>query len=114
MQLATSRLRKDSRTRDNPRVTIDRVTFTVSLGPNSYEGLTGLSGGEGDRLSITLTLAFHRLSRFPLLILDKSLSSLDNSHRAQIMTMLSQEGIATLAIVHDVNEGIFDVTSGCW
>ena len=44
------------------------------------------------------------------MILDESVSSLDSNRRAQIMSMLGKEGVAALAIVHDVNEGIFNDT----
>ncbi len=47
-----------------------------------------MSGGEGDRASLALTLALNRLSSCPLLMLDESIASLDlNMKEAAIRTI---------------------------
>ena len=70
-----------------------------------------MSGGEGDRASLALTLALNRLSSCPILMLDESLASLDLTMKeAAIRTIRENTNTTVLVIMHDGIEGIYDAT----
>lgn len=96
-----------------------QVNFTISYKGGSFENINQMSGGEGDRASIALTLALNRLSSFPILMLDESLSSLDLDMKEATVETISKTIIydqhkqqkinrAVVIIMHDGIEGIFD------
>lgn len=96
-----------------------QVNFAISYKGGLFENINQMSGGEGDRASIALTLALNRLSSFPILMLDESLSSLDLDMKEATVETISKTIIydqhkqqkinrAVVIIMHDGIEGIFD------
>ncbi len=74
------------------------------------DNLGNLSGGEGDRLSLALTLALNKVSGTGFLLLDETLSSLNSSVKdacCSVMRKIMTSGVV-LNILHDTVEGIFD------
>jgi DNA repair exonuclease SbcCD ATPase subunit len=85
-----------------------------------------LSGGEGDRVSLAVTCALFRFSKFPFLLLDEFASSLDlNTKEVAIKSLKTFLGIGSsiedkspsdfingqksiLCISHDTVEGLYD------
>jgi DNA repair exonuclease SbcCD ATPase subunit len=68
-----------------------------------------MSGGEGDRASIALTLALNRLSACPLIMLDESLDSLDlDMKETTIQTIRETTEATVLVIDYGMPEGYFD------
>jgi len=85
------------------------ANFTISYQGGTFDNINQMSGGEGDRASLALTLALNRLSSCPLLMLDESLESLDtNMKEAVIRTIRENTNNTVLIILHDGTEGIFD------
>ena len=85
------------------------ANFSISYKGGTFNDITHLSGGEGDRASLALTLALNRLSGCPILMLDESLASLDiNMKDAAIRTIRENTNNTVLIIMHDGIEGIFD------
>jgi DNA repair exonuclease SbcCD ATPase subunit len=90
------------------------VNFSIAYQGGTYDNINQMSGGEGDRASLALTLAMNRLSSCPLLMLDESLASLDlNMKEAAIRTIRENTNNTVLVIVHDGIEGIFDGIIDC-
>ena len=87
------------------------VNFSISYQGGIFDNINQMSGGEGDRASIALTLALNKLSLCPLLMLDETLSSLDlDMKEATIRTIRENSTHTILIIMHDGIEGIFDNT----
>jgi DNA repair exonuclease SbcCD ATPase subunit len=86
------------------------VSFLVSQQGNALDGLSQLSGGEGDRVSLALSLSLNRLSACPFLLLDEALSSLDTEAKSQALQAVRElnPGKTVLCVAHDVVEGIYD------
>jgi DNA repair exonuclease SbcCD ATPase subunit len=84
------------------------VNFAISYQGGSFDNISQMSGGEGDRASLALTLALKRLSSCPLLMLDESLASLDlNMKEASIRTIRENLNETVLIVMHDGIEGVF-------
>ncbi|CAH6420713.1 Chromosome segregation ATPase [uncultured virus] len=85
------------------------ANFSISYQGGVFDNINQMSGGEGDRASLALTLALNRLSSCPILMLDESLASLDlNMKEAAIRTIRENTNNTVLIILHDGIEGIFD------
>ena len=85
------------------------ANFSISYQGGVFDNISQMSGGEGDRASLALTLALSRLSSCPILMLDESLASLDiNMKEAAIRTIRENTNNTVLIIMHDGIEGIFD------
>lgn len=86
------------------------INFTINYAGGQFDNINQMSGGEGDRLSLSLTMALNKLSGCPFLMLDESLSSLDNDFKEiSLHTMkeiLSDKTI--ICIMHDGVEGYYD------
>jgi DNA repair exonuclease SbcCD ATPase subunit len=84
------------------------ANFTISYQGGTFDNINQMSGGEGDRASLALTLALKRLSSCPILMLDESLASLDlNMKEAAIRTIRENTNDTVLIIMHDGIEGHF-------
>jgi len=84
------------------------ANFTISYQGGTFDNINQMSGGEGDRASLALTLALNRLSSCPILMLDESLASLDlNMKEAAIRTIRENTTNTVLVIMHDGVEGVF-------
>lgn len=85
------------------------VNFNISYKGGSFDSINQMSGGEGDRASLALTLALNRLSSCPILMLDESLASLDLTMKEKaIRTIRENTNSTVLLIMHDSVEGHFD------
>ncbi len=71
-------------------ITKPTINLKVLYHGIEYDGISGLSGGEGDRISMALTLALNLVSPSPILILDESLSSLDGEMRTRCLNTLKR------------------------
>lgn len=85
-------------------------TFKVLHKGCEFNGAEGMSRGEKDRISLALTLALARLSNFPLLMLDETLSSLDSQLKHDVIKAIRHnlEDKAVLVIMHEGIEGVYD------
>ena len=85
------------------------VNFNIAYKGGSFDNINQMSGGEGDRASLALTLALNRLSSCPILMLDESLGSLNLSMKeSAIRTIRENTTNTVLLIMHDGVEGHFD------
>jgi len=85
------------------------INFTILYQGGQFDNIQQMSGGEGDRASLALTLALNRLSSCPILMLDESLASLDlNMKEFAIKAIREQTNNAAIVIMFDGIEGIFD------
>lgn len=86
-----------------------KVNFTISYKGGIFEDINQMSGGEGDRASLALTLALKRLSSCPFLLLDESLASLNiDIKESAIKAMRENTNDTIIIIMHDGIEGVFD------
>lgn len=85
------------------------VNFTIAYREGLFDNINQLSGGEGDRVSLALTLGLNTLSTCPFLLLDETLGSLDSEMKMEaIETIASNTNKAVLLVMHDGVEGVFD------
>jgi DNA repair exonuclease SbcCD ATPase subunit len=85
------------------------VNFLVSYKGGTLNDLERLSGGEKDRASLALSLAFNSRSSFPLLLLDECFASLnDELKEATVESLRAQLNTTMLVIMHDGVQGIYD------
>lgn len=85
------------------------VFFEIKYNNNVYDSVSAFSGGEGDRISLSVTLSLHKLSSSPILILDESLASLDVKTKENALNVIRSYSNGTVLIVmHDCTEGYFD------
>lgn len=97
---------KTSKTTKNTKPS---VNFNIAYKGGLYDNINLLSGGEGDRASLALTLALNRLSGCPLLMLDETLASLDSNLKDMALKVINENTNTTvLIIMHDGVEGVFD------
>jgi DNA repair exonuclease SbcCD ATPase subunit len=95
--------------------TNDKVKSTVNLyiqyDGNEYDSINKLSGGEKDRISFALTLALNIITASPLLLLDETLRSLNESYRTNCIEAMKSflgESKTILCINHEDTEGNYD------
>jgi len=86
------------------------VNILIQYKNAEYENVSQLSGGEGDRVSLALTIALFQLSSSPFLILDESFAALDaTSKEACIATIRGHtEGKTVLIVNHEATDGYYD------
>jgi DNA repair exonuclease SbcCD ATPase subunit len=77
------------------------------------DGISSLSGGEADRVSLAMTLALNKFSSFPLVLLDEFASGLDLISKERAIQVLQSGGGDSgsktfLCISHDTVQGIYD------
>lgn len=72
--------------------------------------INSLSGGEYDRLTLSIVLALNTMFGSNLIMLDESISSLDSELTGDILEVLKENMKNKLIIVvsHQISEGIFD------
>jgi DNA repair exonuclease SbcCD ATPase subunit len=84
------------------------VNFSINYKGGTFDGLKHLSGGEKDRISLAVTLAMNRLSTCPFILMDESLTALDNNRRDTIIDLFRQHGRPVWLIMHDAVDGMFN------
>jgi len=86
-----------------------QVNLNILYRGGEYDNINQLSGGEGDRVSLVITLALARLCNFPLLLFDESLASLDGELKEAALTAIRQATQKAVAcIMHDGCVGLYD------
>ena len=75
-----------------------------------YDHINQLSGGEGDRVSLGLTIALNCVNNSPVLLLDECISSLDGGLREACIKVIRKftTGKVVLCVLHEAVEGLFD------
>ena len=87
-----------------------QFNMNVILKGNEYDNLNFLSGGEKDRLSIALLVTLSSLTKFPILMLDESMSSLDENLRNETLELIKKylPDKTILNVCHFTVEGSYD------
>lgn len=86
------------------------VNFEINYRYGQTESINSLSGGEGDRVSLAMTLAFNNMTGSKFLMFDESLSSLNADLREMCLSQIREicpESIV-ICINHEDVEGYYD------
>lgn len=88
------------------------VNLQIKYRGGVFSNINQLSGGEGDRISLAITIALSRLNSSPFLILDECISSLDADIKELCIECLKRNagGKLVLCVNHDGTEGYYDDT----
>lgn len=87
------------------------VSLSIEYKGIVYENIDDLSGGEGDRISLALTIALNctLTSSLPkLIIFDETLSSIDRRLQSKIVKLLSNYQFISLISIHEGVKGEFN------
>jgi DNA repair exonuclease SbcCD ATPase subunit len=87
------------------------VNVTIAYKGGEFTDINKLSGGEGDRISLAMTIALNRLSTCPFIMVDEAMSSIDGQLKEQCINALRSALGCTKAmycINHEVTEGHYD------
>ena len=101
------RLFKQNKTTERVRPV---VNISISYKGAEFDNVNQLSGGEGDRVSLALTLALNRVSGCPLVLLDESMSSLDGGVKEMCIHQIQNNtpGRTVICVNHEGVEGHYD------
>ena len=96
-------LKTDSRIK--PEINIEIIYNGIE-----FNSLNKLSGGEQARISLAVLIAFSKFGKVPFIIVDESLSCLDNISKERAINVIKQHlGNKTcIAINHDTKESDYD------
>jgi len=85
------------------------VFLNVLYKGGENDNISDLSGGEGDRVSLAMTLALSQMSNSPFMLLDESLASLDADLQERCLESFKTNMKKTiLSIEHESIEGYYD------
>lgn len=70
--------------------------------------LSTLSGGEKDRVNLAFTLALAEIFNLPMLILDETLSSLDQLTAENVLEHIQKDTRTVIVVAHQATTGLFD------
>ena len=72
--------------------------------------LTSLSGGEYDRVSLAIMLAFNHICKSDMILLDESIASLDSELTSDILEKLKENLVnkRVIVVAHQLSTGVFD------
>lgn len=87
------------------------INFGINYQGGKYDSVNQLSGGEGDRASLALTLSLNKILCSPILMFDESLSSLDNNLKEIAIKSIRHnvnDETVVIVVMHDGIEGIYD------
>jgi len=85
------------------------VTFNMFYKNGVYDDIAeSSSGGENDRISISITLALNRLFNHKLILFDETTESLDVELKNRVIQCMTEHGGTCLIIQHEGIEGVFD------
>ena len=87
-----------------------QLDFNIYIDGNKYDNWHVLSGGEKDRISIAMTLAFNYLKANKILFLDECMASLDVNNRAKCIKAIKTyaKDKIVINICHETIEGFYD------
>src|SRR5690606_20687772 len=91
--------------------TISKPQITIEITYNGTEiDFDSLSGGEKARISLAYTLALSMMNASPLLIMDESISSLDEETTSDVLESIKMHlsSKTVLCVSHQANTGMFD------
>jgi DNA repair exonuclease SbcCD ATPase subunit len=84
------------------------LDLQIHFGDRVVDSIDDISTGQGDRLSLALTLAFNRLMSTPILLLDE-VASLDERNRTRMIELLKEIGPPhTVFVQHLISGDEFD------
>lgn len=89
------------------------VNLQVVYKGAKYDSIKGLSGGEADRVSLSLLLALNKVSPSPIILLDEAMSSLDGTARMACINAIRNcvdQNKIVIIINHEDVEGLYDNT----
>jgi exonuclease SbcC len=88
----------------------DKLSYEITYGNRGLVRLSAISGGEQDRISIAVTVAFALVCKSPILFFDETLSSLDHDTRNVAYDLLRQElpDKKLIFIMHELNNAAYD------
>lgn len=90
---------------------MDRCSTTIYYRNVMYDDPRQLSGGEKDRVSLAMMLALNAMSDSNFILLDETLSTLNQTLKLDIIELLKQmcgEGKTCILIDHNATKGTFD------
>jgi iron complex transport system ATP-binding protein len=92
---------KSAFVRDDPadEAAVAAALARVGLGPLAHRRFTELSGGEKQRVVLARALA----QETPVLVLDEPTNHLDVRHQLDVLDLIRELGVTTLAAMHDLN-----------
>lgn len=89
-----------------------QVNIKIMYRGGEYDNINQLSGGEGDRISLAMTVALSKINNSPFLMLDESLSSLDAELKDKCLnslrSLLEDTEKTVICINHDSMTGSYD------
>jgi energy-coupling factor transporter ATP-binding protein EcfA2 len=88
----------------------ENVVATLNLGGRMDIDPSSLSGGELDRFSVALSVAFAKYRISPFIFFDETISSLDPGRRIECVETVNAllPGMPVIFISHDPPEGLFE------
>lgn len=87
-----------------------KLTFNINYKGNLIDDVKNLSGGESDRVQLAISLSFCDILKLPLIMIDETLSSLDETSCLNVLENIKDGNRTTLVVSHQIQEGIFDNT----
>lgn len=85
----------------------NQVNLQIGYHGNMVD-LSTLSGGEKDRVNLAFTLALAEIFNLPLLMLDETLSSLDQQAVENVLEHIQKEHRLIIIVAHQASSGLFD------
>lgn len=85
----------------------NQVNLQIGYHGNMVD-LSTLSGGEKDRVNLAFTLALAEIFNLPLLMLDETLSSLDQQAIENVLEHIQKEHRLIIIVAHQASSGLFD------
>jgi DNA repair exonuclease SbcCD ATPase subunit len=98
----TLNLESNSRTKKNC------ILLNIIKSGDLYPDISYLSGGELDRLSLSLSLSLNRIFDCMFISMDEIFSSLDINIRSKCIELFKELHLNVILISHDEIEGTFD------
>lgn len=95
----------------------NQVYCEIKYAGTTLENFSSFSGGELDRISLGLTLAFAKIQNSKILILDEVMSSLNEDLRDRCLKQIKKYNMTVIHICHETVEGyhsnVIDLTTCC-
>ena len=88
-----------------------KFNMVIHYKGNIYDNINQLSGGEKDRVSLSIILALNRVNNSPFLFLDECVGSLDSGLKERCVSVIGNNVASNKAVVsvtHDCVEGYYD------
>lgn len=84
------------------------VNLTIQYKDGEYTDINEMSGGEGDRVSLALTLALSQIASSPIVLLDETMTSLNIDLQEKCLDILKDIKKTVICIDHESIEGYYD------